>query len=155
MIRGAMREIRSKDKLVRNDGDAYRYPRVPIGAEYFFIVESSSVTTEEGPREVEATMRDDFVSAFSREFHNPTGQTDVSSFTAYPGENIDDFTLVLDMTSGVIQDFQDQDMPSLTRNLFIFRNEHCFHISFIVSIYPGRIGNTGKFLATLGFPRGD
>jgi hypothetical protein len=100
-------------------------------------------------------MRDDFVSAFSREFQNPTGQTDVSSFTAYYGENIDDVTLVLDMTSGVIQDFQDQDMLSLTRELFTFRNEQLFHISFIVSIYSGRIGNTGQILATFGFRGGD
>jgi hypothetical protein len=155
MIRGATREIRSKDIVIRDDGDAYQCPNVPSGAQYFFVVESSSATTEELFPEDEARMRDDFVSAFSGAYQNPSGQTEVSSFTAYDGDNIDDVTMVLDMTSGVIQDFQDQDMASLTRDLFYFRNQQRSPINFIVSVYSGRIGNVGGILATFGFRGGD
>jgi hypothetical protein len=136
-IRGTTSPLSSKnspeDLFVRDNGDTYQCPNVP----YFLMVTTSSSVTEELFSRDEQTMRNDFMSAFSTAYQNPSGQTSVSSSTPYDGENIEDPAIQLRMVSGVIQDFQEREMEEIMRDLFIFRDRQRFPANFGVDIYTG------------------
>jgi hypothetical protein len=57
------------------------------------------------------------------------------------------------MNSGVVQDFQRQDMLNLTADLLEFRRMQGFPVDFVVEIYSGRLdtGVTGVLTGTIAF----
>ncbi|KAJ3534357.1 hypothetical protein NMY22_g6962 [Coprinellus aureogranulatus] len=133
----------------RVEGDAYQCPNIPSGAEYFFVVQSSSAAHEETFADEERAIRNDFVGAFNAAYQNPSGQTRVSSFTPLGG-GIPDVQMTLDMNQGVIQDIHPIDVENLTNALFDFRDAQGDPVNFLVSIYTGRIdhpdaGPIGEF----------
>lgn len=131
----------------RVDGDAYQCPNIPSGADYFFVVTTSSAVEETVGGGDEQTMENDFMAQFNAAYQNPSGQTSVSSYTPYTGDDIDDVTISLDMQQGVIQDIQPQDMESLTESLMTFRDQQRSPINFLVSLYTGRVDNVGGLIA--------
>lgn len=117
----------------RVDGDTYVCPNAP----YFFVVESSTATQEDIGNRNETIMRNDFMSSWNAEYQNRPGQTEVSSFTPYDGENIEDVTIALEMDQGTISYISPPEMESLTEDLFVFRNQQRWPIGFVVGIYTG------------------
>lgn len=63
----------------------------------------------------------------------------VSSHTILDGTNIEDPDVILDMSSGLVQDFQRQEMLNLTADLLEFRRMQGFPVEFVVEIYSGRL----------------
>ncbi|KAK4498635.1 hypothetical protein PRZ48_009145 [Zasmidium cellare] len=131
----------------RVDGDTYQCPNIPSGADYFFVVTTSSAVEEQVGGGDEQTMENDFMAQFNAAYQNPSGQTSVSSYTPYTGDDIDDVTISLNMEQGVIQDIQPQDMESLTDSLMTFRDQQRAPINFLVSLYTGRVDNVGGLIA--------
>ncbi|KAJ7926759.1 hypothetical protein B0H13DRAFT_1862004 [Mycena leptocephala] len=124
----------------RVEGDTYQCPNVPSGADYFFVVQSSSATDTETFGDEDTHIRNDFDSAFHAAYQNPSGQTTVSSFTPLGGD-INDVQVTLTMQQGVIQDIQDQDIDSLMSSLNDFRGGQSSPINFLVSLYTGIVGH--------------
>ncbi|KAF6750044.1 hypothetical protein DFP72DRAFT_1072658 [Ephemerocybe angulata] len=120
----------------RVEGDTYVCP-IPSGAEYFFVLQTSSATHQDTFADEDALIRNDFLSAFNAAYQNPSGQTQVSAITPLGGD-IEDVQMTLNMNQGVIQDIQVQDIENLTNGLFDFRDQQADPINFLVSIYTGR-----------------
>jgi hypothetical protein len=161
MIRGATRDTPSKATpsngtvTILTDGDTYQCPNIPSGAAYFLLVQSSSATEEEVPSGDEQTMQNDFLAGFNAAYQNPSGQTQVSTFTPYDGDNFDDVQITLDMQQGVITEFQPQDMAAIVADMFTFRDQQAFPVNFLVSIYTGIPNNPDSGLIASLFFQGD
>jgi hypothetical protein len=147
MIRGATRQSQPKGMSKRVDGDTYQCPNVP----YFFVVTSSSAVQEEIGNEDEQDMRADFMAQFQAAYEGQSGQTEISSYSPYNGENIDDVTITLDMDRGVAQDFQPWEMYDLTTDLLEFRDRQRSPVNFLVALYSGRVDGDNGFLGTFEF----
>ncbi|KAH7401931.1 hypothetical protein DE146DRAFT_754538 [Phaeosphaeria sp. MPI-PUGE-AT-0046c] len=153
MIRGATLKTVSKAIMKKQvDGDAWQCPS--SGTPYYFVAQSSSAVYEEIPGGDEQTMARNFMSEFTAAYQNPSGQTEVSNWTVYNGLNIEDPLITLDMTNGVIQDFQDRDMEGLVTDFFTFRDMQRSPANFVVQIFSGRLDLPdvpGGLLATFTF----
>ena len=112
---------------------------MPSGADYFFVVQSSSATHTETFSDEDTHIRNDFDSAFHAAYQNPSGQTTVSSYTPLGGD-IPDVQVTLTMQQGVIQDIQDQDIDSLMSSLNQFRGDQSSPLNFLISLSTGRVG---------------
>ncbi|KAJ7159029.1 hypothetical protein C8R43DRAFT_1234135 [Mycena crocata] len=123
--------------IPRVEGDTFQCPNIPSGTPYFFVVQSSSATHADTFADEETHIRNDFVAAFNAAYQNPSGQTQVTSFTPLGGTDIEDVQMTLDMDQGVIQDIQVQDIENLTNGLFAFRDAQADPVNFLVSIYTG------------------
>lgn len=135
------RSPRPKNETVlikRVEGDTYQCPNIPSGADYFFVVQSSSAAHEDTFSDEETHIRNDFVASFNAAYQNPSGQTEVTSYTPLGG-NIEDVQMTLTMNQGVIQDIHPIDIENLTNGLFAFRDAQNDPVNFLVSIYTGRV----------------
>ncbi|KAF6746963.1 hypothetical protein DFP72DRAFT_1075780 [Ephemerocybe angulata] len=133
--RSSLRSTNNARTLERRvEGDTYQCPNVPSGADYFFVVQTSSAAHEETFPDEDRIIRNDFVGAFNTAYQNPSGQTQVTSFSPEP-----DVQMTLTMNQGVIQDIHPVDIENLTNNLFQFRNRETNPVNFIVGLYTGRI----------------
>ncbi|OAL06696.1 hypothetical protein IQ06DRAFT_2735 [Phaeosphaeriaceae sp. SRC1lsM3a] len=152
MIRGATRESIPKAVVTKRvDGDTMQCSSL---TPYYFVVQSSAAVHEEIPSGDERTMQNNFMADFNAAYQNPSGQTEVSTYNPYDSDNIEDPQITLDMVSGVIQDFQPQDMEDITRDLFTFRDQQRSPVNFIVQIFSGRLDLPdipGGLLATFNF----
>lgn len=139
-IRGATRDTLPKTIFRKQvDGDAWQCPNIPSNTPYYFVVQSSSAVYEEIAQRDEEIMARNFMADYNAAYQNPSGQTQVSTYNPYDSENISDPQITLEMTNGVIQDFQDQDMEALMTDLFRFRDLQRSPVRFVVQIFSGRL----------------
>jgi hypothetical protein len=80
----------------------------------------------------------------------------VSSHTILDGTNIENPDVIPDMNSGVVPDFQRQDMPDLTADLLEFRRIQGSPADCVVQICLKQLdtGDTGRFTGTFVFRAG-
>lgn len=78
----------------------------------------------------------------------------MSTYLPYDVPQIEDVQMTFAMSSGVIQDFQRQDMRVLLGDNFNFRVAQRFPIKFIVSTYPARLDNSGGLLGAFSWRGG-
>ncbi|KAH7413837.1 hypothetical protein DE146DRAFT_8808 [Phaeosphaeria sp. MPI-PUGE-AT-0046c] len=164
MIRGATRDVPTPGQsrnvnlaTKRLEGESYQCPNIHSGAYYFFVVEHSSAVQESLFEDEENMIRNAYMAAFNSAYQNPSGQTSVrANVPEIEGTNLADPLVSLEMSSGVIQDFQLQDMQNLTDDLLTFRDMQGSPVDFTVSIYSGRLdtNDVGGLLGTFVFRAG-
>lgn len=77
----------------------------------------------------------------------------VSSHTILDGINIENPDVIPNVNSGIVQDFQRQDMPGLTADLLDFRRLQGSPMDCVVQIYSGGLDtrNTGGLTGMFAF----